>query len=117
MGQELAQKLKKLGDLILQERRFVCTMQIDGLKQLQEEKGLLVKAIQALDGQCSVEQKQVAGRLREENRRNAQLLYTCLNYLRQAMHNCTKQLTPTKYGRRGNSLKFTPSGLLLTGRV
>jgi flagellar biosynthesis/type III secretory pathway chaperone len=117
MEQNLAQKLKQLEDLILQERRFACTMQIDGLKQLQEEKGLLVKEIRALDGQCSSEQKQIAGRLREENRRNAQLLFTCLNYLRQAMHNCTKQLTPTSYGRRGNSLQSTPSGLLLTGRM
>ncbi|SDZ79991.1 hypothetical protein SAMN05660420_00372 [Desulfuromusa kysingii] len=117
MEQDLTQNLMQLEKLIMQERCFACTMKIAGLQQIQQEKKQLIDEIRALDGQCSVEQKQVAGRLRDENRRNAQLLYTCLNYLRQAMHNCTRQLTPTSYGCFGNSLQSTPSGLLLTGRI
>lgn len=117
MGQELQDKLTRLEALIQRERRCACTLQVTELKQLQEEKGLLVKELRELDQACSGELQQFASRLREENRRNAKLLHTCLNYLRQAMRNCTRQLTPVTYGRRGNCLQSAPSGLLLTGRI
>lgn len=117
MGQELQQKLIQLEDMMQQERHYACTLQVTELKQLQEEKGLLIKELKDLGQACPAELKQLAGRLREENRRNAQLLYTCLNYLRQAVRHCTRQLTPMSYGNRGNSLQNTPSGLLLKGRI
>jgi len=117
MGQELQQKLNRLEDLIQQERRCACTLQVAELKQLQEEKGLLIGELKALGQGCPEELKPFAEKLCEENRRNARLLHTGLNYLRQAMQSCTRQLTPISYGSRGNRLQSAPSGLLLTGRI
>ncbi len=117
MGQELLQKLTRLDELIQQERGHACGLQVSELKELQEQKGLLLKELQTLSTNCPPELKQLAGRIREENRRNAQLLYTTLGYLREAMHSCTRQLTPVAYGNRGHHLQTAPSGMLLTGRI
>jgi len=114
---QLQQKLDQLETLIQQERDYACRMQIIELKQLQEEKGVLINELKDLGQDCPDDLKQIAGRLREENRRNARLLHTCLNYLRQAMQSCTCQLTPATYGSAGNMLQRAPSGLLLTGRI
>jgi len=117
MGQELLQKLTRLDELIQQERGHARSLQVTELKELQEQKGLLLKELQALSTDCPPELKQLAGRVREGNRRNAQLLFTTLTYLREAMRSCTRQLTPTAYGNCGHQLQTAPSGLLLTGRI
>ncbi len=117
MGQELLQKLAQLEDLIQEERDHARCLQVSKLKALQEQKGQLIKELQTLSAGESPELKQIAGRIRQENLRNAQLLYTTLSYLREAMRNCTHQLTPAAYGNSGRQLQTAPSGLLLAGRI
>ncbi|MCF6266605.1 MAG: hypothetical protein L3J57_08680 [Desulfuromusa sp.] len=117
MEQELLQKLMSLDELIQRERCYARDLKAKELKDLQEEKGLLLQELQALSVECSPELKQLASRIRDENIRNAQLLHTTLGYLREAMHCCFRQLTPVAYGQHGNPLQASPSGLLLTGKV
>lgn len=117
MNGELQQKLKRLEELILEERDCARNLEVDRLKQLQEEKGDLVKQLHGEKSGCPDELKDQIRRVQRENIRNARLLHTCLGNLRQMMRHCTRQLVPGGYGQQGNSIQTAPSGLLLNGRI
>lgn len=117
MNQELHQKLNRLEELILQERDCARSLKVTELKELQQEKGLLIKELRSETSVCPVEFKALIKKIQQENIRNARLLHTCLGNLRQMMSYCTRKLTPIAYGKRGNSIQSAPSGVLLTGRI
>ncbi len=116
MGQ-LEEKLNRLQEIILLERDYACSLQVTPLRQLQEEKGELVKELSAATESCPQEFKPLIKKIQRENIRNAKLLHTCLGNLRQMMRQCTKQLAPFSYGRRGNIIQSATCGVLLAGRV
>ncbi len=117
MNADLRHKLKQLEQLIQRERESARNLNVSELQTIQDEKGLLLTELQALSGGCTDELKTVATRLQKENRRNAQLLWTTLNFLRQSMCNCSQQIMPILYGRRGNSIQSAAIGVLHQGKV
>ena len=117
MEQELMHKLAQLEELIHQERDHARCLRVSKLKTLQVQKGLLIKELLSLSSDSSPELQPIAGRIRQENLRNVQLLYTTLGYLREAMRDCTRQLMPAAYGNNGHQLQTTLPGLLLAGRI
>ncbi len=117
MNPELQQKLNLLKDLIQRERDYARNLKIAELMSLQEEKGSILSEFKSISGCCPNELKELAAHLRDENRRNARLLWATLNFLRQSMSNCCRQLTPVMYGRRGNRMQNIPLGVLHAGRA
>ncbi|MBN2645753.1 MAG: hypothetical protein JXR59_09805 [Desulfuromonadaceae bacterium] len=117
MSGEWQEKLQTLERLIERERALAIDLQADALKALQEEKGALLVELRRLDPGCPEALKPLAGRLREDNRRNARLLYASLNLLRQTMNSCCSRIAPSCYGRRGHRIDGRAVGILHTGKV
>ncbi len=117
MDRPLEAKLKLLEQLIEQERAFAVGLKITELKEIQEQKKELLIELHGFQGGCPQELKDLAARLRDSNRRNARLLHTTLNFLRQTMNSCRKSITPLTYGRSGNQIQGSAIGLLHAGRV
>jgi len=117
MDQDLQQKLNRLEELIIQERDYARTLKVVQIKELQQEKGDLIKELQSENVTYSAEIKILIKKIQRENIRNAKLLHTCLGNLRQMMSHCAQQLTPVSYGKHGACVQNSPSGLLLNGRI
>lgn len=117
MQNNLQQTLQRLEDLILEERDCARKLKVDRLKQMQEEKGVLIKELRDEETTIPQELHAQVGRIKRDNIRNARLLHTCLNNLRSMMDNCTKQIIPASYNNYGGNIQASPSGLLLRGRI
>ncbi len=117
MNEPLHDKLLRLEHLIEQERLFAISLRFSELEEIQgQKKELLIELRDCQDG-CPNELKELAGRLRDNNRRNARLLHTTLTFLRQTMASCCQSLTPLTYGRRGNRIQGSAIGFLHAGRI
>ncbi len=103
--------------LIIQERCFAQKLQVKELKELQEEKGELIKIMSSDITACPSEFKPQIARICEDNIRNARLLHTCLANLRQLMRHCSERLTPVIYSQRGVRVQAINSGMLLNGSI
>lgn len=117
METALRDKLLKLEELINQERSYAVDLKIDALKDIQEQKKELLVELDMPEENCPSELKELAARLRDSNRRNARLLHSTLNFLRQAMSNCCESISPLTYGQRGNRVHSNTIGMLHAGRV
>jgi len=117
MKRDLQQRLTRLEELILEERDCARSLKVDRLKQLQDEKGVLVKELHDETESCPSELKSMLKRIQRENIRNARLMHSCLGNLRKMMQHCSKQLAPICYGRLGNCVQAATPGVLLIGRA
>ena len=114
---QFQQQLEQLDELILLEREYAIKLKVQDLKDLQERKGELLLQLQQQESAGGKEQKKMISRLKGENRRNARLLASTLNILRQTMQNCCREITPILYGQQGNRIQKTAVGVLHVGRV
>ena len=117
MDNNLQAKLEELEQLISQEREYARTLQHSELNLIQEQKKLLLDELRSFSDPCPPELKSTVSRLRDENRRNARLLWNSLGFLRQSMQSCTQQVMPMLYGRQGNKLQSAAIGILHNGRI
>ena len=117
MKAALHDKLLQLEQMIEQERFYAVSLRIAELKEIQERKRELLIELGEFTQSCPAELKDLAGRLRDGNRRNARLLHSTLNFLRQTMASCCQSITPLTYGRRGNRVQGSAIGLLHAGRI
>ena len=114
---QLQQQLEQLDELIKLEREYAIKLKVKDLKDLQERKGELLQELQLQENTDCREQKKMISRLKGENRRNARLLASTLNILRQTMQNCCREITPVLYGQLGTQVQKTAVGVLHVGRV
>jgi flagellar biosynthesis/type III secretory pathway chaperone len=117
MVTRMRDKLLKLEKLIELERSYAVTLKIDALKEIQEQKKELLIDLKIPGETFPTELKELAARLRDSNRRNARLLFSTLNFLRQTMNNCCESITPLTYGQHGHRIQSNANGLLHAGRV
>ncbi len=114
----LRRQLEELLQLILRERELAKSLDIEALGALQTEKEALLGALgEAVQGESAPELKELAARVREENRRNAYLFWSALGFIRSTMEFLGLQATPPGYGARGSSPRPSGGGLILSGRV
>ncbi len=109
-------QLRRLLDLICRERDCAKRCALDEMAAVTEEKELLLRSLGAL-GELDEEGRQLAARIREENRRNAYLFWSALKWVRESMSFFGNQATPIGYGARGAVVSAANSGMLLSGRV
>ena len=113
---ELRAKLENLLELLLEERERTKALDMDGLQEV-------VQAKEALLATLKPQPEEVAGledllrKIDQENRRNAFLLWTGLNWVRDLMGFFGKAARPEVYGGSGRSRTLYQDGRLLSGKV
>lgn len=110
------QTLETLLDLLRQERQAAQQLDMGALETVVEAKRELLTGL-------SLEQDDVVGmedllkQIDHENRRNAFLLWTGLNWVRDLMGFFGKAAMPQVYGGSGQSRTLHQGGRLLSGKV
>ena len=116
IGSDLKANLETLRELLLEEREKAKALDMPGLQQV-------VEAKQALLANLNPQPEDIVGmegllrKIDEENRRNAFLLWTGLNWVRDLMGFFGKAAMPQVYGGGGQSQALSQGGRLLSGKV
>ena len=109
-------QLQELLELLQQEREMAKALDMAGLQQV-------VEAKQELLGALNPQPEEIEGldellrQIEQENRRNAFLLWTGLNWVRDLMGFFGKAAMPQVYGHSGSSRTLAEGGRLLSGKV
>jgi len=113
---DLKTKLETLHELLLEEREKVRALDMNGLQKV-------VQAKEVLMANLHPQQAEIAGledlvrAIDRENRRNAFLLWTGLNWVRELMGFFGRAAMPEIYGGSGQSRALSHGGRLLSGKV
>jgi len=109
-------QLENLLDLLKQEREKALILDAAGLQNVVAAKEKLLADLQV--AREDVEgMEDLLKQIDHENRRNAFLLWTGLNWVRDMMGFFGKAAMPQVYGGGGRSRTLTEGGRLLSGRV
>ena len=107
--------LKRLYELLLQEREAAKELDMDRLMSLLEEKEELLPLLEE-DRDLASEEKELVRTLLQENRRNAYLFNSALNWIRENMELLQAASSPAVYGSSG-TVQRSGEGNLLSGKV
>ncbi len=113
---EIKAQLEQLLELLQEERERAKALDMVGLQQVVEAKGALVESLK-LQPEEAAGLEDLLRKIDEENRRNAFLLWTGLNWVRDLMGFFGKAEMPQIYGDTGQSRTLTQGGRLLSGKV
>jgi len=106
----------QLRDIILEEREYAKQLNIQAMLQIQEDKSALIKTLSQIDS-LHPDDRKYAEEIHWENRRNAFLFKSTLNWIRDTMEFFGSQLASTTYGKSGATHDFSVGGRLLSGRI
>ena len=113
---DLRSKLETLLDLLRQERELAMNLDMAGLEKVVQQKEALMATLKPRPEDVEGMQDLLL-KVDQENRRNAFLLWTGLNWVREMMGFFGKAAMPEVYGGSGQSQTLTRGGRLLSGRV
>ncbi|MFO7577782.1 MAG: hypothetical protein R6W66_08660 [Pelovirga sp.] len=116
MAGDARQRLEQLLELLLAERSAAQSLDMAALQHAVAAKEELLAGLQ-LTGDQVTGLEDLLGRITEENRRNAFLLWTGLNWVREMMGFFGKAAMPQIYGGSGQSRTLEQGGRLLSGKV
>lgn len=118
MTSNLSEQLNQLYDLVIKERECARDLRLDELQDVVSAKEMLMQELQfAEEVPVSEEDKELADKIRFENRRNAYLLWSALNWIRESMAFFGRKSAPDAYNTSGTVVSSTPGGRLLSGRI
>ena len=115
-GDEVRQNLIRLRDLIREEREYAKQMDMDGMARVREEKEALIALLDGIQ-ELAPQDRKYARQIREENRRNAFLFKSTLNWIQDTMEFFGRTTVPMTYGQGGTPANSTINGRLLSGRI
>jgi hypothetical protein len=115
-GTDLRAKLETLLELLHEEREKAKALDMQGLQKVVQAKEALLAVLNPQPEEI-VGMEDLVRRIDEENRRNAFLLWTGLNWVRELMGFFGKAAMPEVYGGGGQSQVLTRGGRLLSGKV
>lgn len=110
------QNLEQLLELLRQERDAAQCLDMDSLQTVVAAKEQLLGEL-ALDAEKVIGLEDLLQQIDHENRRNAFLLWTGLNWVRDLMGFFGKAAMPQVYGGSGQSRTLHQGGRLLSGKV
>ena len=113
---EIKSKLEALLDLLQQEREMTQALDMSGLQKVVAAKEELLAKLQPKPEEI-VGLEGLLKQIDQENRRNAFLLWTGLNWVRDLMGFFGKAAMPQVYGDSGQSCTLEQGGRLLSGKV
>lgn len=110
------QYLVRLRDVILEEREFAKVLDMQSLTDAMQEKEELIQVLAHVN-QLQDEDKELAGIIRHENRRNAYLYKATLGWIRETMEFFGKRTVASSYSADAGMIDSTVNGRLLSGQV
>ncbi len=113
---EIKLKLETLLGLLQQEREMAQALDMSGLQTVVAAKEELLAELQP-QPEDVVGLEDLLTQIDQENRRNAFLLWTGLNWVRDLMGFFGKVTMPQVYGGAGQSRTLEQGGRLLSGKV
>jgi len=113
---QVRQTLERLLELLRDERDAAQRLDMDGLQTVVADKEELLKGLVIAPEQVDGLQE-LLKEIDHENRRNAFLLWTGLNWVRDLMGFFGKAAMPQVYGGSGQSRTLHQGGRLLSGKV
>lgn len=114
--EELSRSLVRLRDLIIEERECAKILDMEGMTRVIEEKESLILSLDNIE-KLHPDAKKYALEVREENRRNAFLFRSTLNWIQDTMDFFGRTTVPIAYGQQGSTVNFNLSGRLLSGKI
>lgn len=113
---ELEQRLTSLLELLHREREMAKALDMEGLQSVVAAKEALLADLKPQPEDVE-DLQELLQQIDQENRRNAFLLWTGLNWVRDMMGFFGKASMPQVYGGGGQSRTLTEGGRLLSGKV
>lgn len=110
------QYLVRLRDVILEEREFAKVLDMKSLIEAMQEKEELIQVLAHVN-QLHDEDKELAGIIRHENRRNAYLYKATLGWIRETMEFFGKRTVSSSYSADAGMINSKVNGRLLSGQV
>ncbi len=108
--------LNTLLDLILEERRCAVTLDNEGLIAVSEKKEALLLLMAGMT-RLNEADKPLAARIREENRQNAYLLKSALDWIQETMAFFGQKAVPATYSAGAYAVNTHTNGRLLSGSI
>ncbi|OGQ93949.1 MAG: hypothetical protein A2521_04240 [Deltaproteobacteria bacterium RIFOXYD12_FULL_57_12] len=109
-------QLTQLHSIILKERECARALDIGELQTVMQEKEELLRAMGPLRN-LPARDLSLAREIQAENRRNAYLFWSALNWIRETMEFFGRQITPAVYSQTGGVVKTHAGGRLLSGKI
>lgn len=109
-------KLLAFNDLLVSERCAITNLQMDRIKEIQEEKTELLRAIRETTEIPDAECRKLAKKAQSSNRRNGWLLRSGLKLVSQ-LQNLTRQKLASTYNACGRSLRLDEGPKVFAKRV
>lgn len=116
MSNSVHDMLQELHDVIITERESAKALDLDTLQAATLRKGELLQQLDVVGG-LNAENRELAEKIRFENRRNAYLLWSALNWIRESMEFFGRRSTPDAYTPGGDLVVGKNGGHLLSGRA
>ena len=113
---DIKPKLETLLGLLQHEREMAQTLNMTGLQEVVSAKEELLSELQP-EPEDVVGMEDLLKQIDQESRRNAFLLWTGLNWVRDLMGFFGKAAMPQVYGDTGQSRTLSQGGRLLSGKV
>ena len=113
---DLKARLERFLELLLEEREAAKALDMDRLQKVVAAKEVLLEGLKPRPDEV-VGLEGLLRRIDEENRRNAFLLWTGLNWVRDLMGFFGQAAMPQVYGGGGRARALTQGGRLLSGKV
>ncbi|RMF48119.1 MAG: hypothetical protein D6751_01070 [Deltaproteobacteria bacterium] len=111
------EKLQQLHDLILEERRAAIDLDNERIEHLAERKAELLAELHDLNFDTNDPAlRELAQTIRDENRRNAYLLWSSLRWVRDILNFYSRQMTEPAYDPAGQPVPGG-GGKLISGKV
>ena len=118
MNANLSEQLNQLYDLVIRERECARDLRLEELQDVVSAKETLMQELQFTEEIPVTEaDKELADKIRFENRRNAYLLWSALNWIRESMSFFGRKSAPDAYNTSGSVVSSTTGGRLLSGRI
>lgn len=108
--------LVRLLEVIYEERECAKELDMQGLNAAMARKEEIVKVLAHVKS-IPDEDKPLAAKIRNENRRNAFLFKSTLGWIRNTMEFFGQRTVPSTYSQQGSTVSSRVSGRLLSGRV
>lgn len=116
MSISVRDSLQELLDVIIEEREHAIALDIEAMQDATMRKSALLKRLE-IDIEMGVDERELAEKIRFENRRNAYLLWSALNWIRESMEFFGRKTVPDSYTPNGSRVAAINGGRLLSGRV
>ncbi len=114
--QEIHQNLLRLREVIREEREHAKQLDMRSMAADIQKKESLIQALGQVE-RLHPDDHALAREIQEENRRNAYLYRTTLNWIRKSMEFFGHRTAPSTYGYSGNTVNSNVNGRLLSGRI